>query len=334
MKRILVTGATGGLGQNAVQALCERGIEIRATGRNKTIGQQLSDKGAQFVALDLASADQEQITALVENVDAVWHCAALSAPWGRMTDFVASNITATEKLVDAAGRAGVRHFIHISTPAIYFDFTHRFDIPETFKPTRYVNAYALTKARAEEIVRNAVTRFPSMRFVILRPRAIFGPHDNVLMPRLARIIREREGTLPLPRKGKVMLDVTYVENVVHAMWLATTKNALESGMAFNITNHEPVALDDILRSLFCDTLEQPFRIASPPYMLMAGAARILEALSRLTGKEPALTAYSLGAINFDMTLSNTRAIEHLGYVPPVTLAEGIARTANWMKRHG
>ena len=334
MKRVLVTGATGGLGQNAVDALIGRGIDVRASGRNRAVGERLSCKGTQFVALDLATAAPEQMASLVDGVDAVWHCAALSAPWGRMADFVAANVTATERLVNAAGRAGVRHFVHISTPAIYFDFTHRFDVPESFKPVRYVNAYALTKARAEDIVRDAATRFPSMRCVILRPRAIFGSHDNVLMPRLARVLRERKGTLPLPREGKVKLDVTYVENVVHAMWLATTASRLESGMAFNITNHEPVAMDDILRRLFKDALQQPFRIASPPYMLMAGAARALEALSRFTGKEPVLTAYSVGAISYDMTLSNAKAIEDLEYVPPVTLAEGINRTAEWMKQHG
>jgi nucleoside-diphosphate-sugar epimerase len=334
MRRILVTGATGGLGQNAVRMLTGKGLAVRATGRNPAIGKALSAMGAQFVELDLASASPEQLAALVENVETVWHCAALSSPWGQMSEFVASNVTATERLAGAAGRAGAQHFIHISTPAIYFDFTHRLDVPESFRPKRYVNAYALTKAMAEDVVRSAVSRFPDMRCVILRPRAIFGPHDNVLMPRLARMLGERGGTLPLPRRGKVRLDVTYVENVVHAMWLSTTVSGLASGTALNITNHEPVALEDVLRRLFQDALNRPFRIVSPPYRLMAGAARGLELLSRFTGKEPALTAYSLGAINYDMTLANAKAIEYLGYSPSVNLAEGIMRTADWMRQHG
>ena len=334
MTRILVTGATGGLGQNAVQILLGMGVEVRATGRNLVIGEQLSEAGAEFIGLDLAVASVEQIDALVVGVDAVWHCAALSAPWGRISDFISANVTAIEKLLDASGRASVRNFVHISTPALYFDFTHHLNVPETFRSARFVNAYALTKARAEERVQLSVSRFPLMRCIILRPRAIFGPHDNVLMPRLARVLRERNGKLPLPRKGKVKLDITYVENVVHAMWLATITENLKSGMSFNITNHEPVALDDILRNLFEVELRRPFRIVSPPYSLMFFIAYVAESLSRLTGKEPILTTYSVGAINYDMTLDNTKAIEHLGYVPPVNIAEGIRRTAEWMKTYG
>ena len=67
------------------------------------------------------------------------------------------------------------------------------------------------------------------------------------MPRLARVLRARGGSLPLPRGGAARIDVTYVDNVVHAMWLATTNAKLASGSAFNVTNQESAQLGDILR---------------------------------------------------------------------------------------
>ena len=332
MQRILVTGATGGLGRNAVRTLLEQGVQVRATGRNAETGRELERIGAEFVALDLAQATPQQVDALVRGIDTVWHCAALSSPWGREQDFIAANVTATGQLLRAAASAHVRRFVHISTPAMYFDYRNRYEVPETFRPERYVNAYARTKAMAEKLVQDSAERQPQMLCVILRPRAIFGPHDQVLIPRLARVLRERGGKLPLPNGGAATIDVTYVDNVVHAMWLATIHKSLVSGAAFNITNGEPARLCDILRALFCDELQQPFEIVSLPYRVLALAARIMELVSRLTRREPSLTAYSLGALSFDMTLDNAKARKVLGYRPIVSLQEGIVRTAQWLRQ--
>ncbi len=334
MKRILVTGATGGLGRNAVHALLEQGIEVCATGRNTHIGKALTAAGADFIALDLATASSAQIAALLRGVDTIWHCAALSSPWGRTVDFVAANVVSTQRLLDAAGTKGIERFIHISTPAIYFDYQNRSNIPEDFRPARYVNAYAKTKAQAEQCVQRACERFPAMRCVILRPRAIFGPYDQVLIPRLSRVLDERHGKLPLPRGGNVTLDITYVENVVHAMRLASTNADVPSGAAFNITNHEPITLRAVLTQLFNDALQRPFKIVTLPYPVLATVAGAMQAISHVTGKEPSLTPYSIGALSFDMTLDNTKAAQVLRYIPPVSLADGIHRTAEWMRSHG
>lgn len=334
MKRVLVTGATGGLGRNAVKSLLARGVQVLATGRNRQAGAALVAEGAEFIAVDLALAPGPEVDALMRGVDTVWHCAALSSPWGAPGDFEAANVRATEYLLGAAGRMGVTRFVHISTPAIYFDYQDHLQVREDYRPAAWVNEYAASKARAEALVQKAVGLFPAMLCVILRPRAIFGPHDQVLMPRLSRVLEERGGKLPLARGGKVTLDITYVDNVVHAMWLASEVSDLASGEAFNITNHEPVQLADVLRAIFSDELKRPFAIKTVPYAVLALAARGMEYFARNSGKEPALTRYSVGAISFDMTLDNTKARDKLGYHPPVPLAEGVRRTGDWMRSHG
>ncbi|OQS48830.1 NAD-dependent epimerase/dehydratase family protein [Chromobacterium violaceum] len=332
--RVLVTGATGGLGRNAVAHLLDRGCAVRATGRNLAAGRELAAAGAEFVTLDLAAADESELADLMDGVDAVWHCAALSAPWGREADFAAANALATGKLLDAAGASRASRFIHVSTPALYFDFRHRYNVPEAFRPRRFVNAYARTKAQAEDKVQEATRAYPALRTTILRPRAIFGEHDQVLMPRLARMLSRRGGRLPLPRGGAATLDLTYVGNVVHAMWLATSHPDLTSGLAFNITNQQPVMLRDALTRVFVQELGQPLRIVTLPYPLLSAASRLVQLWAAVTGREPALTPYSLGAIHFDMTLDNTQAREVLGYLPPYSLDQGLARTARWLRERG
>jgi nucleoside-diphosphate-sugar epimerase len=332
--RVLVTGATGGLGRNAVEYLLKQGIAVTGTGRNAAIGQALSDLGATFVAADLAHATSQVLSTLVAQADAVWHCAALSSPWGATRLFEDSNVHATANLLDAAGRAGVKRFVHISTPAIYFDFTHRYDIIESFRAESPANEYARTKALAEEKVRAVSLRYPGLRTVILRPRAIFGPYDQVLMPRLMHMLATKNGRLPLPRGGRTVLDMTYVDNVVHAMWLATANDHLPSGLTCNITNGEPAPIAFVLEKLFVRELKRRMRIVDVPYRALALGTEVLECISKLTRREPRLTRYSAGVLAFDMTLDLDCARATLGYVPAVALDEGISRTAFWLKKNG
>ena len=332
---ILVTGATGGLGRNAVEFLLKNDLRVSATGRNQNIGAELTRLGAQFISLDLSSANTQALARLVNNVDAVWHCAALSSPWGDKTAFEASNINATTNLLAAAGKANVQKFVHISTPAIYFDFKHHYNVSEDFVAAKPANEYARTKLLAEDKVKLAAAQFPNMHCVMLRPRAIFGPHDQVLIPRLQAVMQRKNGRLPLPRGGKTLIDMTYVENVVHAMWLATNAANIPTASIFNISNGQPTQIFDVLQSLFVNALNQKMQIVNVPYPLVAGFAASAELLAKISKKEPSLTRYSAGVMAFDMTLNIEHAKKLLGYTPIVSMDEGILRTANWLKnKHG
>lgn len=330
---ILVTGATSGLGRNAVEFLMQQGCTVRATGRNRAEGEALRALGMEFAPLDLAHADTAALQPLLQGVDTVWHCAALSSPWGAWRDFHAANVQATSHLVQAALANGVRRFVHISTPSLYFDFTHRLDIDESFRPARYVNHYASTKAQAEDVIREAVAAHAHTTFVMLRPRGIFGPHDRVLLPRILRLLRERGGQLPLPRGGAAKIDLTYVGNVVHAMHLATLSEQVRSGDVFNITNNQPTSLRDMLDALLT-RLGIAYRIKNVPYPVLDMAARAMQGWATVSGREPLLTRYSAGALNYDMTLSTHAAHEVLGYRPLWTLDQSIEQTVNWIKAHG
>ncbi|WP_211209748.1 NAD-dependent epimerase/dehydratase family protein [Uliginosibacterium gangwonense] len=332
MMKILVTGATSGLGRNAVEALLQRGIEAIALGRDRAVLDAIAQRGIKVCQADLAAVTLEEARALVRGMDAVWHCAALSSPWGAYQAFYEANVQASETLFQACAAEGVGRFVHISTPALYFDFNHRLNIREDFKPDRHVNHYAATKALAEQRLQSYAARAPDTHLCILRPRAIFGPHDRVLFPRLLKVIDPATGKLTLPRAGRTMLDLTYAANVVHAMWRATVAD-YPSGSVFNITNGEPIRVVDALELLLVRELQRPLYVNGLPYPLLATVAWGMEQAARVTGVEPRLTRYSLGALAFDMTLDITEAKSMLGYVPVVSLEQGIAHTARWLQEH-
>lgn len=332
---ILVTGATSGLGRNAVDFLRARGEPLRATGRNALALRELCEGAGDVQAAELSTLDEAQARMLLAGVDTVWHCAALSSPWGRAEDFVAANVTATTRLARFAVAQGVKRFVHISTPSLYFDFRHRLEVPESGLADRPCNDYVRTKLAAEQVIRRLAAEHPQTRFVILRPKALFGPHDRVLLPRILQLLKARHGTLPLPRGGEAKLDLTYAPNAVHAMWLATQARGLESAATFNITNQQPTSLRAVLAQLLGAELGIAYGIRSVAYPLLDLAARGMQAVSAMTGKEPMLTRYSAGALHYDMTLANAAAKRDLHYTPIHDMAGSIRLTAEWLKKtHG
>jgi nucleoside-diphosphate-sugar epimerase len=117
------------------------------------------------------------------------------------------------------------------------------------------------------------------------------------------------------------------------MYLATTCGQVRSGEAFNITNDEPTCLRDVLDALLT-RLGIAYRIKDMPYPVLDLAARAMQRWATLSEREPLLTRYSVGALNFDMTLSTRKAQEVLGYQPRWTLQQSIEETVNWIKAHG
>ncbi|MGC6387298.1 NAD-dependent epimerase/dehydratase family protein [Ewingella sp. S1.OA.A_B6] len=331
--KILVTGAASGLGRNATEWLLAKGHQVIATGRDLRQGKELVQRGAEFHFIDLDYATPAEYLSLVKGCEAVWHCAAKSSPWGSESSFMVTNVQVTDRLAYAAGQAGVPRFVHISTPAIYFDFSHHTDIDEDFRVRRFANYYAKSKFIAEGHIQQRQQQFPQTHFTILRPRGLFGPHDRVIVPRVLQQIRQQKGVLRLPRGGDALLDLTFSLNVVEAMWLATIQEALPAGAAYNITNHQPQPLKVMLRQLLGEHLGIDFNIKNVAYPLLYSLAASMEMVARFNQKEPMLTRYSVAAVNFDMTLSQTRASSELKYQPVYSLDEGIALTAKAMQQN-
>ncbi|RSZ56340.1 NAD(P)-dependent oxidoreductase [Massilia atriviolacea] len=329
--KVVVTGGTGFLGRHVVWRLAARGHTVVFTGRNAgeaATVTALAGAGVDFVQVDHgAGAARAMLSDCCREADAVVHCAALSAPWGSRQAFERSNLTAVDELLAACRERGVARLVHISSPSIYFDYTDRLQVREDSPLPQPVNEYARTKRAAEE--RILAARLPHA--LILRPRAIFGPWDNALLPRLLRLIRL--GRVPLLRGGRALIDLTYVDNVVDAVEASLALSVNPAGVApvFNISNGEPVEIGELFARI-ATSFGLPLEAAPRPYVLADLAARVLEAGARLApGWEPPFTRYSLATIAFSQTLDLSRAAALLGYRPRVGIDEGMRKTSAWWR---
>jgi len=329
MKKALVTGATGFLGGHMTRRLLSEGWQVTATGRNEQAGRQLSAAGAQFLPIDLRN--REQVVEACREQEYVFHCAALSSPWGSYRDFFASNVEATRHVADGCMQHGVQRLVHISTPSIYFDYRTRYGIRESDPlPRKPANHYAATKLLAEQLLLKAWEQ-QGLPVVMLRPRAIFGPMDQTLFPRLMEA--NRKSGVPLLNGGQAEIDLTYVDNVLDAMLLGASAPAHVLGQAYNISNGQAMPFDSLLTRLF-EQLGLPLRTRTIPLKAAYTVAGLLEAAYRLLplSGEPLLTRYTVGSIAVPHTLDIQKAWEELGYVPAVTVDEGLRRFADWWRQ--
>ncbi len=310
MRRVLVTGATGGLGLTLAGMLATQGYNVRATGRNIAAGHRLAAMGVEFIAGDLT--DSQGLDALCEGCDSVIHAAALSSPWGHSADFRRINVDATVELMAAAQRQGVGRFVFVSSPSVYAREADQLDIREdTPLPHHFLNAYAATKAAAERLVLNHPS---AMACVAVRPRAIVGPDDTVLLPRFLRLIRR--GRFPLVRGGRALIELTDVRDVARALILAEQRAPELRGQVFNISGGRALPLRDTIAALAA-AMERNLSFVPLPFAPMRTLARLSEAVAGvLPGRpEPPLTVYTLSALAFSQTFDPTRARDRLGFTP-------------------
>jgi len=317
---ILVTGGTGFLGQHLARTLLANGNHVRLLGRNFQLApmQSLISDGAQPYVVDLR--DRASVIDACAGVDAVYHLGALSAPWGKRADFYEINVGGTKAVLAGCHKYGVRRLIYVSSPSVVFDGRDQLNLTEAVSyPRRFASVYSLTKKLGEDLVNAAPS---SLETVILRPKAMFGPGDQALLPRLINAARQQR--LPQIGDGRNLVDLTYVENIVYALLLAfDAKSAV--GKTYTITNDEHVPLWKIIRDVLRQ-LDLPTNLRQIPLPVVLAAAAVMEMRASLTGKEPLLTRYSAAILARTQTYDITAARRDLGYTPCVSVADGIERT--------
>jgi 2-alkyl-3-oxoalkanoate reductase len=321
--KILLTGATGFLGFRTLERLSANpSVEkLVATGRTIKPTHFIEHGKIDYQLGDLT--DLDFVRQLVSQADCIIHAAALSSPWGRYNDFELANVQTQKNLITAAREFAVNRFVYISSPSIYFDASDRLNIKETDPlPEKFINAYAETKWLAEKELMQS-----DLPYIILRPRALIGRGDTVIMPRLIHAFRE--GKLKIIGDGNNLVDLTSVANMAQAIEKSLVADNTGLNQSYNITNGEPVRLWDSIEEVL-SLLGYRFTPKKVPYTVVNLVARWMEWKSKMTNfKEPVLTMYGVGTLARSFTMDITKARTLLHYKPEVTTQEAMKEFAEW-----
>lgn len=235
VRKILVTGSAGHLGEALVRVLSERGHEV--------VGVDVL--GSAFTTVVGSVADRDLVRSCLDGVDAVLHTATLHKPHvgsHRRQDFVDTNVTGTLALLEESAAAGVGSFVFTSTTSTF----GRALTPLAGEPAAWItedvvpiprNIYGVTKTAAENVC-ELVHRDLSLPVVVLRTSRFFPEADDRDKVRTAYADANVKANEYLYRR----VDI---QDVVDAHLLAMT-HAPEIGFdRFIISATTPFGADDL-----------------------------------------------------------------------------------------
>jgi len=223
------------------------------------------------------------------------------------------NVEGTRNVLKAASSAGVKIFLHMSSVKAMGEGSEKvLDEEDDCQPS---TPYGISKLESEEVVRaECVER--GMRAAILRLPMVYGPGNKGNLPRMIRWA-ERRLPFPLVRPDNLR-SMVYVGNVV-----AAVMTVLEGHPAGGATPRTYIVKDDA----DCST-----RMIYTSICRELGKAPCFLPLPAVLGRVAGAISVDFRKVTSSFRVSSAKIREEIGFVPPVYMEEGIARTVRWYKR--
>ena len=320
---VLVTGATGFLGNSLVRRLLSGGATVRVLTRSPANARPLIDLGADVAIGDVT--DRDAVQEAVDDAAIVFHLAGrLLVPGVCATEYQRTHVEGTKVLLACCQRASrLERFVHCSTTGVLGATGER--PADENAPIRPTNIYEATKAEAERAVCDASQE--GLRAVIVRPGLVYGPGDLHLLGFFRCVMRRQ--FRPVGRRT-VWLHPIYIDDLIEALVRCSGHPAAVSE-CFHIAGPEPVALAEL-----ADAIARAGGIRLPPGHIPLPAARAAALLgdqlpAKLRHSAP-LTRSRLDFLTHSRVYDVSKAKRVLGFAAPTDLRTGIAQTVRWYRQ--
>jgi dihydroflavonol-4-reductase len=306
-KMIVVTGATGHIGNVLVRELLAQGQVVRALVMPADDLRPLEGLEVEIVYGDVTHLPS--LKAAFTAAEVVFHLAGIVSIMPSMRPLLEEvNVRGTRNVIDACRATSVRRLIYTSSvhaiaeppPGTVIDESQPFD------PDRVLGDYARSKARATLLLLGEV-RKGGLDAVVCCPTGIIGPRDYKISNIGQLILDFASGHLKSYVKGAY--DFVDVRDVARGLILAAERG--ESGSHYILSGAQ-VQVPELMKELERDvgrrapTFEIPARIARAAGVLASLYYRVLR-------RRPVFTAYSIDVLKSNSQISSARAREELGF---------------------
>lgn len=323
--KVLVTGATGFIGEALTRRLVAAGHQVRVLARQP---EKVTKAG--LSVQEIHQGDITDVTAIGRAVSGAELVYAIAGTFREpsLSDerYREVNVAAVRYLMEAAKRNGVRRVVHCSTVGIHGNVVGEPATEAT--PIRPDGIYETTKAEGDQLALSSAT--DGLETVGIRPAPVYGPGDTRLVKLFKLAGRER---VVLLGSGKPHYHMIYIDDLVEAFLLAGTTAGI-SGEAFIIAGAERPTLEELVRRIGQITghpNQQLVKLPAGPLLL---AGDLCERLCRPLGISPPIYRRRIEFFVNNRAYNTTKAATQLGFRSQVPLDEGLTRTAAWYREQG
>jgi nucleoside-diphosphate-sugar epimerase len=324
-RNVLVTGATGFVGHNLVDALLRKGYRVTCLVRKTSDTRALQRQQVRLVEGDLP--DPQAVRRAARGVFAVCHLAGLIKAASR-EDYYRVNQGGTRILLEALAEAnpGLNRFIHVSSLAAAGPSKDDRGLTEDERPNP-ISWYGESKLRSEQEVVRFSDAFPA---TILRPSAVYGPHDSETLL-IFRMIKR--GYLLTPGRFTRRFSLIHAEDLAAACIKAMESNT-PSGEIYFISRPEIHTWGDVGRRI-AQKLGKSYRQISFPRWMALTVGLAGDLWAGVTGRPATLNSQKVRELLQPSWICNTsKAREALGFNPAIDLDNGINETVRWYQNQG
>lgn len=313
MKKIIVTGGAGFIGQEIVKQLLEKGYFVRVVD-NLSKHNKKPLYSSEFLNLDLT--DKSDANKSLEGMDICIHLAAKIGGIGYFHKYPATILSENNKIYSAVFEASVKNkierIIYISSSMV-FESATKFpssekDINNTLPP---VTSYGFSKLIGEQYCKAFFEEF-GLNYTICRPFNAYGineyPEEEIgyahVIPDLAKKILSNQYPLELLGDGNQVRCFTHVKDLAEGI-IKTMESEKALNNDFNIANDEPITMLELAKKIWA----------------ISGNTK--------TFKVKHVKPFGSDVRNRIPDVSKMK--ELIGWSAKIKLDEGLPETINWLK---
>jgi len=308
MKKILVTGASGFIGQSLCETLLKSGRLVLGAVRN--LNSTLINKNIEYIPVgDIAF--KKNWKDLLVDVDCIIHCAGRAHKMNKSKNFDAyylTNIYGTKHLAEQAAEVGVRRFIFLSSIGVNgLNTNNRNPFSNIDKPNP-VEDYSISKYKAEKVLLDISSK-TGTQVVIIRSPLIYGKFAPGNLKRLIKVIKLG---IPIPfsriKNSKSLIGIDNLINlIIHCI-----EHPEASGKTFLTSDGEDLSTPELIKLIASSMGKKANLFPCPIFML--------KLLGSIFGRSEEINRL-VGSLRID----NSYTKKILNWTPPVSVEEGIRR---------
>ncbi|MFQ5443241.1 MAG: NAD-dependent epimerase/dehydratase family protein [Nitrospinales bacterium] len=322
MSRILVTGGSGFIGTNLIQAYLDRGETVANFDAAAPADARQVPYWRQVDILDAGALQREMD---VFRPDLIFHMAARTDLRGPVVEAYSANTQGVRNLIGAARR--IEHLKRVIFASSMLVCRMGY-VPQDEFDYQPGTCYGESKVIGEKIVRQEAA--DAFEWCIVRPTSIWGPWFGAPYRNFFEAVKK--GIYFHPMGKCVRRTYGFVLNsVFELIQLASCDAKRMHGKTFYLADYEPLELQAWSNLVAHAMGRRPIR--AMPLFVFKCAAKVGDGLQRLGMSTPPMSSFRLHNMLTDM-IHDTRHLQDICGPLPYTPAEGVRLTVEWMRQHG